>query len=63
MNFLSLFLQEDCSSLKRKLDKQKKIDLYGAADEVLLEEIKQYKVSIAQYLLRFICLNSQLSAK
>jgi len=30
--------------LKRKLEKQKKIDLYGAADEILLEEVRQYKV-------------------
>ncbi|XP_048583157.1 E3 ubiquitin-protein ligase BRE1B isoform X2 [Nematostella vectensis] len=39
-------VQEECVSLKRKLEKQKKIDLYGAADEVLLEEVRQYKARL-----------------
>lgn len=36
--------QEECASLKRRLEKEKKNVLYGAADEILLEETKQYKV-------------------
>lgn len=30
--------------MKRRLEKEKKNVLYGAADEILLEETKQYKV-------------------
>ena len=36
-------LQEDAGRLRRKLDKHKKTELYSA-DEVLMEEIKEYKV-------------------
>ena len=28
------------------MEKQKKMDVYGAADEVLLEEIRQYKAKL-----------------
>ncbi|XP_078681120.1 E3 ubiquitin-protein ligase BRE1B-like isoform X5 [Branchiostoma floridae x Branchiostoma belcheri] len=35
--------QEECSSLRRKLDRQKKYDFFENADEVLMEEIKTYK--------------------
>lgn len=41
---LNFLLQEECVNLKRRLEKEKKNVLYGAADEILLEEIKQYKV-------------------
>lgn len=44
--FKSRRVQEECASLKRKLDKEKKNVLYGAADEILLEEIKQYKAKL-----------------
>ncbi|XP_074640855.1 E3 ubiquitin-protein ligase Bre1-like [Tubulanus polymorphus] len=36
-------MQEEIASLKKKLDRMKKIELAGTADEVLLEEIKEYK--------------------
>ena len=38
--------QEEISSFKRKLEKQKKMDIYGTADEILLEEIKEYKARL-----------------
>lgn len=38
-------LQEDLSRLRRKLEKQKKVEVYSDADEILQEEINQYKVS------------------
>lgn len=37
-------LQEDLSRLRRKLEKQKKVEVYTDADEILQEEINQYKV-------------------
>lgn len=37
-------LQEDLSRLRRKLEKQKKVEVYSDADEILQEEINQYKV-------------------
>uniref|UniRef100_A0A452GPS8 E3 ubiquitin protein ligase n=1 Tax=Gopherus agassizii TaxID=38772 RepID=A0A452GPS8_9SAUR len=36
--------QEDISRLRRKLEKQKKVEVYADADEILQEEIKEYKV-------------------
>lgn len=36
--------QEDLSRLRRKLEKQKKMEMYTDADEILQEEINQYKV-------------------
>lgn len=39
-----LSLQEDLSRLRRKLEKQKKVEMYSDADEILQEEINQYKV-------------------
>ncbi|XP_078362089.1 E3 ubiquitin-protein ligase BRE1B-like isoform X2 [Oculina patagonica] len=44
--FKSRRVQEECASLKRRLEKEKKNVLYGAADEILLEEIKQYKAKL-----------------
>uniref|UniRef100_A0A096MBI4 E3 ubiquitin protein ligase n=1 Tax=Poecilia formosa TaxID=48698 RepID=A0A096MBI4_POEFO len=35
--------QEDLSRLRRKLEKQKKVEVYSDADEILQEEINQYK--------------------
>lgn len=37
---------EEIASLKRKLDKYKSREWMAAGDEVLLEEIKMYKVGI-----------------
>lgn len=42
---LCFALQEDLSRLRRKLEKQKKVEVYSDADEILQEEINQYKVS------------------
>lgn len=39
-----LLLQEDISRLRRKLEKQRKVEVYADADEILQEEIKEYKV-------------------
>ncbi|XP_005102459.1 E3 ubiquitin-protein ligase Bre1 [Aplysia californica] len=36
-------MQEEVAKLNRKLERSKKIEMAGAADEVLLEEIKEYK--------------------
>lgn len=36
-------MQEEIASLRRKLERSKKIEMAGAADEVLMEEIKEYK--------------------
>ncbi|XP_028400648.1 E3 ubiquitin-protein ligase BRE1B-like [Dendronephthya gigantea] len=44
--FRSRRMQEEISSFKRKLEKQKKMDVYGTADEILLEEIKEYKARL-----------------
>lgn len=41
-------LQEDISRLRRKLEKQKKVEVYADADEILQEEIKEYKVGRGQ---------------
>lgn len=42
---LALLLpQEDISRLRRKLEKQRKVEVYADADEILQEEIKEYKV-------------------
>lgn len=43
---LCFALQEDLSRLRRKLEKQKKVEVYSDADEILQEEINQYKVSV-----------------
>ena len=40
------FTQEELASLRRKLERVKKIELASSADEVLMEEIKEYKVQI-----------------
>lgn len=37
--------QEEISRLRRKLEKQRKVEVYADADEILQEEIKEYKVS------------------
>ena len=39
-----LLPQEDISRLRRKLEKQRKVEVYADADEILQEEIKEYKV-------------------
>lgn len=39
-------LQEDISRLRRKLEKQRKVEVYADADEILQEEIKEYKVRL-----------------
>lgn len=36
-------MQEEVAKLQRKLERSQKIEMAGAADEVLLEEIKEYK--------------------
>lgn len=36
-------LQEEVATLKRKLERANKIELAGAADEVLMEEVREYK--------------------
>uniref|UniRef100_A0A8C1D7G2 E3 ubiquitin protein ligase n=1 Tax=Cyprinus carpio carpio TaxID=630221 RepID=A0A8C1D7G2_CYPCA len=38
--------QEDLSRLRRKLEKQKKVEVYTDADEILQEEINQYKAKL-----------------
>ncbi|XP_044515591.1 E3 ubiquitin-protein ligase BRE1B isoform X3 [Gracilinanus agilis] len=38
--------QEDISRLRRKLEKQKKVEVYADADEILQEEIKEYKARL-----------------
>lgn len=45
VKLLCFALQEDLSRLRRKLEKQKKVEVYSDADEILQEEINQYKVS------------------
>lgn len=44
LSLASLLLQEDISRLRRKLEKQRKVEVYADADEILQEEIKEYKV-------------------
>ena len=41
-----VLLQEDISRLRRKLEKQRKVEVYADADEILQEEIKEYKVGL-----------------
>ncbi|XP_043237647.1 E3 ubiquitin-protein ligase Bre1-like [Amphibalanus amphitrite] len=36
-------LQEELAALRRKLERAKKIELAGAADDVLMEEVREYK--------------------
>lgn len=35
---------EENSGLKKKLDKAKRMEYLGASDEILVEEVKMYKV-------------------
>lgn len=44
MGLLSVLLQEDISRLRRKLETTKKPDNGPKCDEILMEEIKDYKV-------------------
>ncbi|XP_016161068.1 PREDICTED: E3 ubiquitin-protein ligase BRE1B-like [Ficedula albicollis] len=37
--------QEELSRLRRKLEKQRKVEVYADADQILQEEIKEYRVS------------------
>lgn len=46
--------QEDLSRLRRKLEKQKKVEMYTDADEILQEEINQYKVRERESYITFI---------
>ena len=41
-----LLPQEDISRLRRKLEKQRNVEVYADADEILQEEIKEYKVRL-----------------
>lgn len=43
-NSSTVSFQEELSRLRRKLEKQKKVEVYTDADEILQEEINQYKV-------------------
>ncbi|ETE66457.1 E3 ubiquitin-protein ligase BRE1A [Ophiophagus hannah] len=38
--------KEDISRLRRKLEKQRKVEVYADADEILQEEIKEYKAKL-----------------
>ena len=38
-------IQEENVGLKKKLDKAKRMEYLGASDEILVEEVKMYKVS------------------
>ncbi|KAK9397627.1 E3 ubiquitin-protein ligase BRE1B [Crotalus adamanteus] len=38
--------QEEISRLRRKLEKQRKVEVYADADEILQEEIKEYKAKL-----------------
>ena len=56
-------LQEEVAKLNRKLERSKKIEMAGAADEVLLEEVKEYKVAFSLtdcFFFFFFFLNSSL---
>ena len=45
LNDIFLFKsQEEIAKLQRKLERSKKIEMAGAADEVLMAEIAEYKV-------------------
>jgi len=44
---LCLFHQEEIAKLQRKVERSKKIEMAGGADEVLLAEIAEYKVGNA----------------
>lgn len=46
LSLASLLPQEDISRLRRKLEKQRKVEVYADADEILQEEIKEYKVGL-----------------
>ena len=40
-------IQEENLGLKKKLDKAKRMEYLGASDEILVEEVKMYKVKIS----------------
>lgn len=44
LNIPFLGIKEDCAHLRRKLERQKKNEMYYNSDEILMEEIKEYKV-------------------
>ena len=46
-------LQEESAILKRKVERLKKIEMASDMDEILKEEIREYKVSLDWYLFRF----------
>ena len=41
--------QEELSRLRRKLEKQRKVEVYADADQILQEEIKEYRVGYGVY--------------
>ena len=43
-------IQEENVGLKKKLDKAKRMEYLGASDEILVEEVKMYKVSCYWFL-------------
>lgn len=47
-SFVNKF-QEEIAKLQRKLERSKKIEMAGAADEVLMAEIAEYKVLTGKY--------------
>ena len=49
LSLAPVLLQEDISRLRRKLEKQRKVEVYADADEILQEEIKEYKVRLWGY--------------
>lgn len=61
-----MLLQEEIAKLQRKLERSKKIEMAGAADEVLLAEIQEYKVSQGLFNIRlfhfFFVLNRDISS-
>ncbi|MGH0185245.1 UNVERIFIED_CONTAM: hypothetical protein FKN15_023991 [Acipenser sinensis] len=47
--------QEDLSRLRRRLEKQKKVEVYTDADEILQEEINQYKETVLTKCFHVFC--------
>lgn len=45
---MAVVAQEEQQSLRKKLERMKKIEMASSADEVLQEEIREYKVRVVQ---------------
>lgn len=43
---MAVVAQEEQQSLRKKLERMKKIEMASSADEVLQEEIREYKVRV-----------------